>query len=180
MASSLEGNKIIAAILTAGIIASASGVFSRIIYKPDALEENAYKIEVAVAEDAAGGEDAVEATPIATLLASANPDNGATVAKKCAACHTFEKGGADKVGPHLWDVVGRDIGGADGYAYSSAMAGHGGTWDYEALNHFLEKPKDYVPGTKMSFAGLRKETDRADLIAYMRTLSDSPQPLPEG
>lgn len=179
MASSLEGNKIIAAVLTAGIIASASGVFSRIIYRPHDLEENAYKIEVAEAEGAAGAE-AAEAVPIATLLASANVENGQTVAKKCAACHTFEQGGADKVGPHLWDVVGRDIGSAPGFAYSSAMAGHGGAWDYEALNAFLQDPKGYVPGTKMSFAGLRKDAERADLIAYMRTLSADPQPLPEG
>lgn len=178
MASSLEGNKIFAAILTAGIVASAAHVLSGIIYQPHELEQNAYPIEVADAGDAATAE-AVEETPIAVLLASADPEAGKAVAKKCAACHDFEKGGPNKVGPNLWGVVGREIASHEGFSYSSAMTEHGGTWDYEALNAFLDSPKGYMPGTKMSFAGLGKEKDRGNLIAWLRELSDDPVALPE-
>lgn len=180
--ATLEGNKIMAAVLTAGIIASASGVFSRIIYAPHHLEEPAYKIEGAAAEaDAAGGaEAAAEAKPIAELLATANAEAGATAAKKCAACHTFDANGANKVGPNLYNIVNRPVAQHEGFAYSDALKGYGGEWDYDKLSAFLLNPKGEVPGTKMSFAGLSKDQERADLIAYLRTLSDAPVPLPGG
>jgi cytochrome c len=180
MASSLEGNKIFAAILTAGIIASGSGVLSRMIYGPHHLEEPAFRIEI---PDAAGGGEAgaaaAEEKPLPVLLAAADPAAGANVAKKCAACHSFEKGGPNKVGPDLWGIVGRDVGKHEGFSYSPAMAEHGGQWTFEDLNAFLKAPKTAVPGTKMAFAGLPKETERADVLAYLRTLSDNPVPLPE-
>lgn len=179
MASSLEGTKLMAAILTAGIIASASGNFARILYQPHELEEPVYKIALPDGAGGGGAEPAAEPEkPIGTLLAAASVENGAAIAKKCGACHSFEKGGANKVGPALWGIVNRPIGKHEGFAYSDAMASHGGNWDYEALSQFLKSPKGYMAGTKMSFAGLPKETERADIILYMHSLADSPEPLP--
>lgn len=179
MAASLEGNKILAAVLTAGIIASGSGVLSRMVYGPHHLEEPAFRIEIPDAATADGGGAPVEeAKPLPVLLAAADPAAGANVAKKCAACHSFDKGGPNKVGPDLWGVVGRDVGKHEGFAYSTAMAEHGGQWTFEDLNDFLKSPKTHVPGTKMAFAGLPKDTDRANVLAYLRSLSDSPVPLP--
>ncbi len=180
MASSLELNKALAAILTAGIIASGSGVVSRIIFPSHTLEESAYKIDTAASE--VTGEEAAEETEVASigeLLAAADADAGASVAKKCTACHSLEQGGPNKIGPGLWGVINRPVGTAD-FAYSDAMAGHGGAWDYESLDAFLANPKEWAPGTKMAFAGLKKPGDRADLILYLRSLADSPEPLPEG
>lgn len=181
MAGSLEGNKIFAAILTAGIIGVGSGVLSGILYHPHELEEPVYKVEVAAAEGAkeGGGEQAAEAKPIGELLASASVEKGEAYAKKCAACHSFEKGGPNKVGPNLWGVVGRPIASHEGFSYSEALSGKKDQkWDYEHLNAFLTNPKAYAPGTKMSFAGISKDADRADVIAYLRTLADNPEPLP--
>ena len=100
------------------------------------------------------------------------------LSKKCSACHVFGAGGKNKVGPALWNVVNRPLGASEGYAYSDALAGFGGAWDYAALNAFLAKPKDYISGTKMNFAGLKKPQDRANLIAWMRAKADSPAALP--
>jgi cytochrome c len=180
MASSLEVNKMLAAVLTAGIIASGSGVISRIVYRPHIPEESAYPIEVAATEEGAeeaGGEE--PAVDLAALLATASVEGGQAVAKKCAACHTFEEGGAAKIGPPLWGVVGRDIASVDGFAYSDALTGQEGAWDYENLSHFLADPKGRAPGTKMAFAGLKKDQDLADAIAYLRSISPDAPPLPE-
>ncbi len=182
MASSLESNKIFGAILTAGVIAMSAGFIAELLYHPEMLDENVY----VVAADGGGGTEAAEAEAeevvelIGPLLAAADPANGEKVAKKCTACHSFNDGGANKVGPNLYDIVNRPIAGHGGFAYSEALtAMSDAVWDYEALNGFLLKPKDWAPGTKMSFAGLRKTGDRADIIAYMRGLSGSPAPLPE-
>jgi cytochrome c len=178
MASSLETNKALAALLTAGIIASGSGVISRIIYHPSMPEENAYVIAVPEGESEGAAAEA-EATPLPVLLAAASPEAGQGEAKKCAACHTFESGGAAKIGPPLWGVVGRDIASVNGFAYSDALTEKEGSWTFEALNAFIGNPKGFAPGTKMAFAGIKKPEDRADVLVYLRSLADNPAPLPE-
>ena len=181
MAGSLEGNKLAAALLTAGIVGVGSSVFAGILYHPRHLEEPVYRVEAAATQGGAEAAPAAEAKPIGELLATANADEGAKVAKKCAACHNFEKGGANKVGPDLWGVVNRPIASHEGFSYSAALSGKSGEqWDYDHLNHFLTSPKAYAPGTKMTFAGISKDSDRANVIAYLRTLADEPPPLPGG
>ena len=115
---------------------------------------------------------------VAALLAAADAGDGKKVFKKCKACHTADKGGAHKVGPNLWDVVGRAKAGAAGYRFSGVLTGLGGAWTFADLDAFLAKPKAFAPGTKMTFNGVRKAADRAAVIAYLRSLSDSPKPLP--
>jgi cytochrome c len=181
MAASLETNKALAALLTAGIIASGSGVISRILYHPSMPEENAYVIAVPEAETGEGEEaTTAEAAPLPVLLAAASPEKGATEAKKCAACHSEEKGGPIKIGPPLWGVVGRDIASVEGFEYSEALRSKEGQWTFDNLYQFIHGPKDWAPGTKMAFAGIKGPEDRADLLVYLRTLADEPVPLPEG
>ena len=108
--------------------------------------------------------------PIAELLQTASIEKGMKTAKKCISCHSFEAGGANKIGPALWGIVDREVGAGAGFKYSEALAGLGGQWDYEALNGFLENPKKYAVGTNMAFAGLRKANDRANIIAYLDSL----------
>ena len=172
MAGSLEGNKIFAAILTAGIIGVGSGVLSGILYHPHELEEPVYKVEVAAAEGAkeGGGEQAAaESKPIGELLASASVEKGEAYAKKCAACHSFEKGGPNKVGPNLYGVVGRPIASHEGFSYSDALAALEGVWTPDELNAFITNPKEHVPGTKMAFAGVKSGEERANLVAYLQS-----------
>ncbi|HEX6144777.1 MAG TPA: cytochrome c family protein [Geminicoccaceae bacterium] len=178
MASSLETNKLLAAVLTAGVIASGTGVLSRMLYHAETPEEPAYVIEVA---EEGGGEAGGEApaTPLGVLLANADPAAGEGAVKACAACHSFEEGGPNKVGPALHGVVGRDIAAGEGFAYSDALAGMDGAWDYEALNGFLADPRGWAPGTKMSYAGIKSDEDRADVIVYLRSISPDAPPLPE-
>jgi cytochrome c len=174
----MEFNKIFAAILVAGIIASLTGFISHKLVHPHALPENAYKIE-GVADNAGGGPVVVaKAEPVLALLANADIAKGEQSAKVCATCHSFVKGGANAIGPGLWDVVNHDKGAHAGFAYSDALKNMDGTWSYASLNKFLWKPKAYVEGTKMNFVGLKKPEDRANVIAYLRTLSDSPAGLP--
>lgn len=115
---------------------------------------------------------------IKPLLASAPVDQGETLFKKCTACHTGEKGGANKVGPNLWNVIGGPKAHSEAFSYSNALKEKGGEWSYDDLNHFIASPKAFAPGTKMTFAGFKKAEERAALIAYLRTLADSPAPLP--
>jgi cytochrome c len=184
MASSLESNKIAAAVLTAGVVAMLSGFVADLLYHPKTeLDENAYVVAAAdgAAEEAAPAEEEGPAyEPIVPLLAAADPAAGESVARKGTACHSFEQGGPNKVGPNLYNVVGAQIAAHEGFSYSGTLAGMSDqAWTYENLNGFLHDPRDWAPGTKMSFAGLSKAQERADLIAWMRTLGDKPQPLPE-
>jgi len=185
MASSLEINKIVGAVLTAGVVAMTAGFVAELMFPHEEHQEPVYRIAAAPEDGGAAGEAPAEAAapglqPVAPLMAAADPAAGESAAKKCSSCHSFDKGGPNKIGPNLWGVVDRQIAGAEGFSYSDALQGLSDqAWTYENLNAFIAKPKDFAPGTKMSFAGLKGVEDRAALIAYLRAQSDSPLPLPE-
>lgn len=128
--------------------------------------------------DSMAAEKEAPAVDFTVLLADASAKSGAKVFNKCKACHSADEGGKNKVGPNLWDIVGHDKAAKDGFAYSEALQGLGGDWSYDDLNHFLTDPKGFAPGTKMTFAGLDKPADRAAVIAFLRSMSDNPPPLP--
>lgn len=180
---SSQSNKFIMAFLATVFVVMTIGISSDAIFSTPHPEKEGYVIAAAEGTaPAAGGKEAAVVVPIATLLASADPARGENVFKRCAACHTGEKGGANKVGPHLWDVVNRPVATVDGFSYSAAMKAFSQdgkeVWNYDHLNQFLTSPKGYIKGTAMGFAGDKKDNERADLIAYLRTLSDNPAPLP--
>jgi len=176
-------NKVAGAVLGVLILVMGVGIVSDIIFHPTIPGKPGYEIVVASAEDSTSEVEAVpEVAPISERIVEASAEEGEKVAKKCAACHDFAQGGANKVGPALWDIIGRKPGGHEGFGYSAAMVAYGEEnpeWTYDGLDHFLEAPKKYIDGTSMGFAGLRKPEDRADLIAYLRQQADSPAPLPE-
>jgi cytochrome c len=176
-------NAIAGAFLAVVFVVMTVSIASDAIYHmPEPAKEG---FEIAVSEGGAsekGIKKEEGIPPIAPLLAGASVENGEKLFKKCASCHSAEKGGPNKVGPHLWGVVGRPIASVSDFAYSQGMVdfSKGGEdhWTYENLNHFLFNPKKLVSGTKMGFAGDKKIKDRADIIMYLRSLSDSPLPLP--
>jgi cytochrome c len=173
-------NKISGAVLGTALLVFGLKSFGEIVYHADAPshEKPGFLIEVAEAQEAGGGE-ATAAKTIGALLASADPVKGAKEAKACAACHDFTKGGPNKTGPNLWDIVERKIGSAAGYAYSDgAKAKAADAWTYDNLNAFILNPKKGLPGTKMGFGGLKNDGKRADLIAYLASLSDAPKAFP--
>jgi cytochrome c len=177
---SFEFNKIAAAFLTTALVFIGIKELGNAIYHVEKPKQSAYKIE-GVEEDnltkTTVKKVEVKLAPITPMLASASIENGSKVFKKCAACHSVDKGGANKVGPALWGVVNRKVGGVEGFKYSAALSNYGKNWTYEELNGFLHKPLKYIKGTKMGFAGLKKDKDRADVIAYMNSKSDTPAPL---
>ena len=170
-------------LLAAVFIIFSISIASDAIFASPTPEKPGYAIEAAEAEAAAPGGEAPAAVPVAELLANADATAGAAVFKKCTACHSGEKGGPNKVGPDLWDIVNRPIGTHAGFSYSAAMKefSQGGSvvWDFDHLNHFLASPKGYIKGTAMGFAGVKKDDERANLLAYLHSLSDNPAPLPE-
>ena len=178
--STLELNKAAAGILIGALLFMVTGFLGHMLVAPKPLQENAYKVEVAeeATATAAAPQEFQWPEPIAPLLASADASAGEGLVKRCTACHTFEKGGPNRVGPNLYDIVNADKAHLGDFAYSDAMASAEGEWNYESLSRFIFNPKEYVPGTKMNFAGLKKDSDRANLIAYLRSLSDNPAPLP--
>jgi cytochrome c len=177
-----EFNKVAGAILGTGLGVMAVGIIAEIIYAAPHDEKPGYIIAVAGSGGEGGGGNApAEVTPIAVRLQTANVDAGKNTTKICQACHTFDKGGPTKVGPNLWDVVGAPIIHEASFPYSDAFKqkGQAGfTWTFEELDHFLTNPRGYIPGTLMTYAGLKDPQKRADVIAYLRTLSDNPVPLP--
>ena len=176
----LKTNKILAGFLLAGLLAMGGGKISEILVPHQELDENAYPIEIKQVADSGQVTTPVNEgpEPILALLASADIEAGIKVAKKCTACHEFNADGKNKTGPMLWNIVDASKGMKDGFNYSDALVGMGGTWDYNALNAFLYKPKAYIKGTKMNFVGLKNPSDRANMIAYLRSLADKPVPLP--
>lgn len=171
-----RNNVIAMMVLGAGIVALGGSIVSGEIFKAEKPEKPGYIVEGVEAEAGAG--PAVAEVPIATLLASADPAKGADVFKKCASCHTINNGGANGIGPNLWGTIGEEIGhGKAGFAFSEALATKGGRWDFESMNQWLANPKKFAPGTKMSFAGLSKGEDRANLLAYLNS-QGSNLPLP--
>jgi cytochrome c len=179
MMDSFELNKIMGAILGTLLVLLSVNIVAGGIFASHKPAKPGY--DIAVVEAPAGAKAAAPEpeVPIAQLLASASAEKGASVAKKCLACHDLKKGGPNKVGPDLYGIVGRERAHHEGFAYSAAMKAKGGKWTFEDLNHFLTSPRSFIPGTAMAFAGISKASERADLLAYLNTLSDSPQPLPK-
>ena len=180
---SYQFNKIAGALLGTLFVILGLSFISDAIFSSHAPEKPGYVIEVEGAGEAHAAvsqDSGPTVEPVASLLASVDLATGKKIAKKCAACHTFDSGGAKKVGPNLYGVVNRAIAAGDGFSYSAALKDYaeGKSWSYAELNGFLYKPKEHVKGTSMSFAGLKKTADRAAMIGYLRSLADEPAPLP--
>jgi len=174
---SFEWNKIFMALGFTFLGIFAINEIGNAVYEVEGAESG-QAIAETPAPPANGAPETPQGADIGTLLAAADAAAGEKVFARCAQCHTWEKGGANKIGPNLWDIVGAKHAHRDDFAYSSAMKGFAGNWDYEGLNRYLENPKAVVPGTKMAFAGLRKAEERANLLAFMRNWSDNPKPFP--
>ncbi len=179
---SFEINKIIAAILLTALIVIGIGKFTDILFHVEKPKESAYKIDgletiSGSTETEAKNNEEVKVN-ITELLAMGNLAHGEKVFKKCSACHMIATDGKNMIGPNLWGVIGRTAGSIQDYKYSKAMVAYGKEWSFEEMNSYLIKPQAYIKGTKMAFAGLRKEKDRASVILYMNSKSSSPKSIP--
>ena len=173
-------NKIIASIILAVILVLGINKITDIIFYVEKPEKSAYQVasvSTATTTEKTSASSSSGSGEIMALLASASVADGEKVFKKCAACHSIAKGGGNKIGPGLWNVLGRQAGSISDYKYSKAMAAHAKPWSLEEMNGFLIKPKDWIKGTKMSFVGLKKDTDRAAVILYMNQNTDTPLPI---
>ena len=177
---SFELNKIIAAVLMVALLVIGIGKLSDVIFHVEKPKTPGYAVDIeqAVTASTASSESVEEKIDIAALMAVGDLAVGEKVFKKCAACHSIVKGGKNNIGPALYNVVGRQIGVVNDYKYSKALSGYGKKWTFEELNGYLTKPAKWIKGTKMAFAGLRKEKDRASVILYLNQNSDNPLPLP--
>ena len=187
-------NKILAGFLCACLLLMGAGKFASFMQGVDgghhgddhsgddhSSSNNSYPIvvpESSVSNSATMPSSPVMITPILALIANADIDAGQKLSKKCAACHSFNAGGANKVGPNLWNIVNRDMGKVENYKYSKALSSFGVKWDYSSLSQFLFKPKKYINGTKMNYTGLKKDKDRANIILWLRSLTETPAELP--
>jgi len=173
---SFEWNKIAGWILAAAVAVLGVSIFSGILYKPAVVTKEGYHVEGV--EEVASASVADAEKPIAFYLANANTTKGEAGFKKCQTCHNNLKGGANQIGPNLWGVVGRPVGKHAGFKYSSGVGGHGGNWDWDSISGWIKNPKGYIAGNKMAFAGVGNPQDRANILAYLNTQSDSPLPIP--
>ena len=178
---SFEINKIIAAVLLTALLIIGIGKFADMLFYVEKPNQSAYQIdglEKAVVSTEKGETKTLEKVDIAQLLAMGDLAHGEKVFKKCSACHMIASDGKNMIGPNLWNVIGRKAGSVSDYKYSKAMVAYAKQWSFEEMNSYLIKPQAYIKGTKMAFAGLRKEKDRASVILYMNSKSSSPKPLP--
>ena len=179
---SFELNKIIASILLVALLIIGISKISNVIFKVEKLESSAYKVEIPEGDIKQVVGDKIkqveEKIDISALMALADINHGEKVFKKCSACHSIQAGGGNNIGPALYNVVGRKIGAIEDYKYSKALMNYEKSWSFEELNGFLIKPQKWIKGTKMAYAGLRKEKDRASVILYLNKYSDNPLPLP--
>jgi len=177
--NSFELNKVLGAILGTCLITLALNIAAGAIFAPEKPAKPGYAI--AVKAQGEGDKTAAKTPeePMEAMMASASVEKGQATAKQCQACHTFEKGGPNRVGPNLWGIVGRPRASEAGFNYSAAMKAKGGTWTFGELYAFLANPRGYIPGTAMTFAGLSRGQQRADVIDYLHTLADNPEPLPK-
>ncbi len=171
-------NKIFAAILVTGLVIFVIKEVSHSLIHSTQPEKPGYAIEVTKTQENTAPAEEVKQASLEELLANANVEAGARVAKKCVACHTFEKDGGRRLGPNLWDIVGNKTAHVESFGYSAALKNAGLTWSFENLDAFFTKPQEFMPGTIMGFAGIKKPKDRANLIAWLRTHSDNPVALP--
>ena len=175
---SLKFNKIAAGLLCAGLLIMAFIKLGNLLVEPQKISKNSYPIKLENNKSKSTKVSSASVIePILSLISGADIDAGKKIAKKCTACHGFESGGKNKVGPNLYNIVNKSIAKSD-FSYSKAFLALNGKWSYEELNKFIYKPVKYAKGTKMNFAGLKKKNDRANLIAWLRTLSDNPVSLP--
>ena len=177
---SFELNKIIAAILMVALLVIGLGKVADVVFHVKKPKNPGYQVQVEVqlTSGTSQATEMVEKIDIAAVMALGDVTSGEKIFKKCAACHSINKGGKNKIGPALYNVVGRAVGGVDDYKYSKALSSYGKEWTFQELNGFLTKPSSYLKGTKMSYAGLRKEKDRASIIKYLNQNGDSPMLLP--
>jgi len=177
--NSFELNKVLGAILGTCLITLALNIAAGAIFAPEKPAKPGYAIAVKAQGEGDKAAAKTPEEPMEAMMASASVEKGQATAKQCQACHTFEKGGPNRVGPNLWGIVGRPRASEAGFNYSAAMKAKGGSWTFGELYAFLANPRGYIPGTAMTFAGLSRGQQRADVIDYLHTLSDNPEPLPK-
>lgn len=181
--NTMEINKIVAGVICAVLLVIVVGKIGGALVHPDELEAPVYpfseELMAGASADVAAPSEPAGPEPILAMLASADLGQGEKVFKKCASCHDVEKDGPNKTGPNLYGIVGANFAHRSDFSYSDGMANHGSAWGFEELNAFLYKPRDYIDGTKMSFGGLKKASDRAAVIAWLNTKSDSPLAFPD-
>jgi cytochrome c len=174
--SGIELNKVVAAVLVAGLVGMVSGNLADILYKPNINAKHGYNIEINDNDDTEKQSAEVEVkVDVIALLAKASVENGASLVKKCTLCHDMSQASSNRIGPGLWNVVNNKKANRADFSYSKALIEKAGTWNYEELYHFINKPSAFIPGTKMNFIGFKKPQDVVDVIAYLRTLSDNPE-----